>query len=55
MEPINWYGTYSLTLREVKRFIRVYNQTLITPAISALIFLAVFTLAVGANRHDIIQ
>ncbi len=53
MEPINWYGTYSLTLREVKRFIRVYNQTLITPAISALIFLAVFTLAVGAKRHEI--
>lgn len=53
MEPINWYGTCSLTLREVKRFIRVYNQTLITPAISALIFLAVFTLAVGAKRHEI--
>jgi ABC-2 type transport system permease protein len=53
MEPINWYGTYSLTLREVKRFIRVYNQTLITPAISALIFLAVFALAVGAKRHEI--
>lgn len=53
MEPINWYGTYSLTLREVKRFIRVYNQTLVTPAISALIFLAVFALAVGAKRHEI--
>ncbi|MBN8522383.1 MAG: ABC transporter permease [Rickettsiales bacterium] len=53
MEPINWYGTYSLTLREVKRFIRVYNQTLITPAISALIFLAVFALAVGGKRHEI--
>lgn len=53
MEPINWYGTYSLTLREVKRFIRVYNQTLITPAISALIFLAVFALAVGTRKHDI--
>jgi ABC-2 type transport system permease protein len=53
MEPINWYGTYTLTLREVKRFMRVYNQTLITPAVSALIFLAVFVLAVGSKRHDI--
>ena len=53
MEDINWYGTYSLTLREVKRFMRVYNQTLITPAVSALIFLAVFVLAVGSKRHDI--
>lgn len=53
MEDINWYGTYSLTLREVKRFLRVYNQTLITPAVSALIFLAVFALAVGARKHEI--
>lgn len=53
MEYINWYGTYSLTLREVKRFLRVYNQTLITPAVSALIFLAVFALAVGSQRHEI--
>ena len=53
MEPINWYGTYTLTLREVKRFMRVYNQTLITPAISALVFLAVFVLAVGSKKHDI--
>ncbi len=53
MEQINWYGTYSLTLREVKRFMKVYNQTLITPAISALIFLAVFVLAIGSERRDI--
>jgi ABC-2 type transport system permease protein len=53
MEQINWYGTYTLTLREVKRFLRVYNQTLITPAVSALIFLSVFVLAVGSRRHDI--
>lgn len=53
MEDINWYGTYSLTLREVKRFLRVYHQTLITPAVSALIFLAVFALAVGARKHEI--
>lgn len=53
MEQINWYGTYTLTVREVKRFMSVYNQTLITPAISALIFLAVFVLAVGSRRHDI--
>jgi len=53
MEQINWYGTYTLTLREVKRFMKVYNQTLITPAVSALIFLSVFVLAVGSRRHDI--
>ena len=53
MEKINWYGAYTLTLREVKRFLRVYNQTILTPVVSALIFLAVFVLAIGANRPDI--
>jgi ABC-2 type transport system permease protein len=53
MEKINWYGAYTLTLREVKRFLRVYNQTIITPVISSLIFLAVFVLAIGASRPDI--
>lgn len=53
MEKINWYGTYTLTLREVKRFLRVYNQTIFTPVVSALIFLAVFVLAIGSNRADI--
>ena len=38
MEKINWYGAYTLTLREVKRFLRVYNQTILTPVVSALIF-----------------
>ncbi len=50
MEKINWYGTYTLTLREVKRFLRVYNQTILTPVVSSLIFLAVFVLAMGVNQ-----
>ena len=53
MEKINWYGAYTLTLREVRRFLRVYNQTVLTPVMSALIFLAVFVLAIGSNRADI--
>lgn len=53
MEKINWRGAYSLTIREIKRFISVYNQTILTPVISALIFLAVFSLAVGTHRSEI--
>lgn len=53
MDKINWYGAYTLCLRETKRFLRVYNQTLISPAVSALIFLAVFVLAIGTNHHEI--
>jgi ABC-2 type transport system permease protein len=45
MEKVNWYGAYTLAKREIKRFLRVYHQTIISPIVSALIFLAIFTLA----------
>jgi ABC-2 type transport system permease protein len=54
-EPINWYGTYSLTKREISRFLKVYNQTVIAPAVSALIFLAIFVLALGGTKHRVGQ
>lgn len=53
MESINWYGTYCLTMREVRRFLKVYHQTVFTPMISSLIFLAVFALAIGPAKPDI--
>jgi ABC-2 type transport system permease protein len=49
MQRVNWYGMYILSMREIKRFVSVYNQTIIAPAISALIFLAVFVLALGSG------
>lgn len=49
----NYYGTYTLAKREVRRFLKVYHQTLIAPAISSMIFLAVFMLA-STNQDQII-
>lgn len=49
----NYYGTYTLAKREVRRFLKVYHQTLIAPAISAMIFLSVFILA-STNHNQII-
>lgn len=49
----NYYGTYMLTLREVRRFLKVYHQTLIAPAVSAMIFLAVFLLSSNHPDHMI--
>jgi ABC-2 type transport system permease protein len=45
----NLIGLRTLYLKEVWRFLKVYNQTLFAPAVTALLFLAVFNLAVG--RH----
>ncbi len=43
----NWIGVWTLYMREVRRFLKVYSQTMVAPVITALLFLAVFTLALG--------
>lgn len=52
-QTINLIGTYNLYLREVKRFLKVYHQTLINPAINAMMFLATFVLTIGSVKTEI--
>ncbi len=47
---INWIGLRTLYGREVRRFLKVYTQTLLAPVVTTLLFLAVFTLALGRGR-----
>ncbi len=44
---VNWLGTWTLYKREVWRFLKVWNQTVIAPVITSLLFLAIFSLALG--------
>ncbi|MFN4284286.1 MAG: ABC transporter permease [Alphaproteobacteria bacterium] len=44
---VNWVGLWSLYRKEVARFLSVYNQTMAAPLVTTLLFLAVFTLALG--------
>ncbi|MDX2050587.1 MAG: ABC transporter permease [Rickettsiaceae bacterium] len=53
MSLFNYYGTYILSIREIRRFIRVYNQTILAPVISALIFMSIFILALGETNKEI--
>ncbi len=53
MNQINFIGLQTLYLKEVRRFLKVYNQTLIAPMVTALLFLAVFHLAVGNHVQDV--
>ena len=46
---VNWVGVQTLYLREVRRFLKVYTQTLIAPLVTTLLFLAVFALALGGQ------
>jgi ABC-2 type transport system permease protein len=43
----NWLGLWTLYTREVRRFLKVYTQTLLAPLVTTLLFLAVFALALG--------
>ncbi len=44
---INLIGLQTLYLKEVRRFLKVFTQTVLAPVISAMVFLAVFSLALG--------
>ncbi len=49
MKGFNHIGTWTLYKKEVHRFAKVYNQTLLAPVVTALLFLAIFNLAIGDN------
>ncbi|MDH3230034.1 MAG: ABC transporter permease [Alphaproteobacteria bacterium] len=44
---VNWLGLWTLYLKEVQRFVTVATQTIAAPMVTTLLFLAVFTLALG--------
>lgn len=48
---INWVGFSTLYAKEVKRFIKVYSQTIVAPIITTLLFYAVFALALDADKR----
>ncbi|GAB6052366.1 ABC transporter permease [Magnetospira thiophila] len=50
---INWIGLWTLFLREVRRFTKVHFQTIGAPVITALLFLAIFVLALGRAVTDV--
>ncbi len=44
---VNWLGFWTLYSKEVQRFTKVWGQTIFAPMITALLFLAIFSLALG--------
>ena len=49
---INWGGLRTLYIKEVRRFFKVQLQTIWAPAITTLLFLVIFTVALG-GRHAV--
>ncbi len=53
IHAVNWLGLWTLYEREVRRFMKVGLQTVAAPMVTTLLFMAVFALAIGANRPDV--
>ena len=41
---INWIGVYTLLAKETKRFCKVYQQTILAPAFTSLLFFLVISM-----------
>ena len=46
---VNWRGLWTLYSKEVRRFLNVATQTVLAPVVTSLLFLAIFTLALGRS------
>ncbi len=53
LKGVNWGGLKTLYIKEVRRFFKVQMQTVWAPAITTLLYLAVFTVALGGSGRTI--
>ena len=49
LEGVNWGGLSTLYIKEVRRFFKVQMQTVWAPAITTLLYLIIFTVAMGRS------
>ena len=49
INTVNWIGVYTLFKREVMRFLKIYLQTILGPALTTLLFLIIFAMALGRS------
>jgi ABC-2 type transport system permease protein len=49
---VNWIGLRTLYAKEVRRFMKVQLQTIWAPAITTLLYLAIFTLSLGRDGRE---
>jgi ABC-2 type transport system permease protein len=52
---VNWVGLKTLYLKEVRRFMKVQLQTIWGPAITTLLFLVIFTVALGRGGATVMN
>lgn len=53
VRSVNWIGLKTLYVKEVRRFFKVQLQTIWAPAITTLLYLVIFTVALGSARGSV--
>lgn len=51
---INRIGLWSLYMKEVRRFLKVQTQTIWAPAVTTLLFLVIFSVALGREGREVL-
>jgi ABC-2 type transport system permease protein len=52
---VNWGGLATLYVKEVRRFFKVQLQTIWAPAVTTMLFLVIFTVAMGRSGRSIMN
>ncbi|WP_068110099.1 ABC transporter permease [Tropicimonas marinistellae] len=50
---VNWLGLATLANREMRRFLSIWMQTVLAPLVTAGLFLAIFSIAIGPGRGEV--
>ena len=53
LKGVNWGGLKTLYIKEVRRFFKVQMQTVWAPAVTTLLYLAIFTVALGGSGRKV--
>jgi ABC-2 type transport system permease protein len=53
LKGVNWGGLKTLYIKEVRRFFKVQMQTVWAPAITTLLYLVIFTVALGRSGRTV--
>lgn len=51
---VNWSGMRALYLKEVRRFMKVQLQTVWAPSVTTLLYLVIFTVALGGGSRQVL-
>jgi ABC-2 type transport system permease protein len=54
LKGVNWEGLRTLYIKEVRRFFKVQTQTVWAPAVTTLLYLAIFTVALGRGGRTVL-